>query len=83
VAELIPVIVSTHNCEDALDALPHSLAGQTDRAFKLVIADDARMWRRVRHRVHVITCCFRSKVRQANRDTFLARIDVYLHSARF
>jgi hypothetical protein len=29
VAELISVIVSIYNREDALDVLPHSLAGQT------------------------------------------------------
>jgi glycosyltransferase involved in cell wall biosynthesis len=40
VAELISVIVTTFNREDALDAVLRSLAGQTDRDFEVVVADD-------------------------------------------
>jgi len=40
VAELISVIVSTYNREDALDAVLRSLARQTDRDFEVVVADD-------------------------------------------
>jgi GT2 family glycosyltransferase len=37
---LISVIVTTYNCEDALDAVLRSLARQTDRNFEIVVADD-------------------------------------------
>ena len=40
VADLISVIVTTYNREDALDAVLRSLAGQSDRRFEVVIADD-------------------------------------------
>jgi glycosyltransferase involved in cell wall biosynthesis len=40
VAELISVIVTTYNCEDALEAVLRSLAGQTDVDFEAVVADD-------------------------------------------
>ena len=39
-AELISVIVATYNREDALDAVLRSLAGQSDRDFEVVVADD-------------------------------------------
>ncbi|HXX07511.1 MAG TPA: glycosyltransferase family 2 protein [Pseudolabrys sp.] len=39
-AELISVIVSTYNREDALDAVLRSLARQTDRNFEIIVADD-------------------------------------------
>lgn len=39
-AELISVIVTTYNREDALDAVLRSLAGQTDVDFEVVVADD-------------------------------------------
>jgi glycosyltransferase involved in cell wall biosynthesis len=39
-AELISVIVTTYNREDALDAALRSLSRQTDRYFEIVIADD-------------------------------------------
>lgn len=39
-ADLISVIVTTWNREDALDAVLRSLGGQTDRDFEVVIADD-------------------------------------------
>ena len=39
-AELISVIVTTYNREDALDAALRALAHQTDRNFEIVIADD-------------------------------------------
>ncbi len=39
-AELISVIVTTYNREDALDAVLRSLARQTDRDFEVVVADD-------------------------------------------
>ena len=39
-AELISVIVTTYNREDALDAVLRSLAGQIDRDFEVVVADD-------------------------------------------
>ena len=39
-AELISVIVSTYNREDALDAVLRSLSRQTDRGFEVVVADD-------------------------------------------
>lgn len=38
--ELISVIVSTYNREDALDAVLRALSRQTDRHFEIVIADD-------------------------------------------
>jgi glycosyltransferase involved in cell wall biosynthesis len=40
VADLISVIVTTYNREDALDAVLRSLARQTDRDFEVVVADD-------------------------------------------
>ncbi len=40
VAELISVIVTTYNREDALDAVLRSLARQTDADFEVVVADD-------------------------------------------
>jgi glycosyltransferase involved in cell wall biosynthesis len=40
VADLISVIVTTWNREDALDAVLRSLSVQTDRDFEVVIADD-------------------------------------------
>jgi glycosyltransferase involved in cell wall biosynthesis len=40
VAELISVIVTTFNREDALDAVLRSLAGQIDADFEIVVADD-------------------------------------------
>jgi glycosyltransferase involved in cell wall biosynthesis len=39
-ADLISVIVTTYNREDALDAVLRSLANQSDRNFEIVIADD-------------------------------------------
>jgi glycosyltransferase involved in cell wall biosynthesis len=39
-AELISVIVTTYNREDALDAVLRALVRQTDRHFEVVIADD-------------------------------------------
>ena len=39
-AELISVIVTTYNREDALEAVLRSLAGQIDRDFEVVVADD-------------------------------------------
>jgi glycosyltransferase involved in cell wall biosynthesis len=39
-AELISVIVTTYNREDALDAALRALAHQLDRNFEIVIADD-------------------------------------------
>ncbi len=39
-ATLISVIVTTYNREDALDAVLRALAGQSDRNFEIVIADD-------------------------------------------
>ncbi|HMF26401.1 MAG TPA: glycosyltransferase family 2 protein [Pseudolabrys sp.] len=38
--ELISVIVSTYNREDALDAVLRSLAHQSDRNFEVIVADD-------------------------------------------
>ena len=38
--ELISVIVSTYNREDALDVVLRSLARQSDRNFEIVVADD-------------------------------------------
>jgi glycosyltransferase involved in cell wall biosynthesis len=40
VAELISVIVTTYNREDALEAVLRSLAQQTDADFEVVVADD-------------------------------------------
>jgi glycosyltransferase involved in cell wall biosynthesis len=40
VAELISVIVTTYNREDALDAVLRSLAGQIDENFEVIVADD-------------------------------------------
>jgi glycosyltransferase involved in cell wall biosynthesis len=40
VAELISVIVTTYNREDALDAVLRSLAGQNDADFEVIVADD-------------------------------------------
>jgi glycosyltransferase involved in cell wall biosynthesis len=40
VAELISVIVTTYNREDALEAVLRSLAQQTDADFEAVVADD-------------------------------------------
>jgi glycosyltransferase involved in cell wall biosynthesis len=40
VAELISVIVTTYNREDALAAVLRSLAGQTDANFEVIVADD-------------------------------------------
>ena len=40
VTDLISVIVTTWNREDALDAVLRSLAVQTDRDFEVIIADD-------------------------------------------
>jgi glycosyltransferase involved in cell wall biosynthesis len=39
-AELISVIVTTYNREDALDAALRALAHQSDRDFEIVVADD-------------------------------------------
>ena len=39
-AELISVIVTTYNREDALAAVLRSLARQTDRDFEVIVADD-------------------------------------------
>ncbi len=39
-ADLISVIVTTYNREDALDAVLRSLARQTDTNFEVVVADD-------------------------------------------
>jgi glycosyltransferase involved in cell wall biosynthesis len=36
----ISVIVTTYNRPDALDAVLRALAGQTDRAFEVIVADD-------------------------------------------
>jgi glycosyltransferase involved in cell wall biosynthesis len=40
VPELISVIVTTYNREDALEAVLSALSGQTDREFEVVVADD-------------------------------------------
>ncbi len=40
VAELISVVITTYNREDALDAVLRALAGQSDRDFEVVVADD-------------------------------------------
>lgn len=39
-AELISIIVTTYNREDALAAVLRSLAGQSDRDFEVLVADD-------------------------------------------
>ena len=39
-AELISVIVTTYNREDALDAVLRSLARQGDSSFEVIVADD-------------------------------------------
>ncbi len=39
-AELISVIVTTYNREDALAAVLRSLAGQSDQDFEVIVADD-------------------------------------------
>ncbi len=39
-AELISVVVTTYNREDALDAVLRSLARQDDRDFEILVADD-------------------------------------------
>src|SRR5215475_427478 len=39
-AELISIIVTTYNREDALDAVLRSLARQSDPAFEIIVADD-------------------------------------------
>jgi glycosyltransferase involved in cell wall biosynthesis len=40
VAELISIIVTTYNREDALDAVLRSLERQSDSAFEVIVADD-------------------------------------------
>jgi glycosyltransferase involved in cell wall biosynthesis len=40
VAELISIIISTYNREDALDAVLRSLAHQSDADFEVIVADD-------------------------------------------
>jgi len=40
VAELISIIVTTHEREDALDAVLRSLAAQADENFEVIVADD-------------------------------------------
>jgi len=40
VPELISVILTTYQREDALDAVLRALAHQTDRAFEVIVADD-------------------------------------------
>jgi glycosyltransferase involved in cell wall biosynthesis len=40
VADLISIIVTTYNREDALEAVLRSLARQTDQDFEVVVADD-------------------------------------------
>jgi glycosyltransferase involved in cell wall biosynthesis len=40
VTDLVSVIVSTYNREDALDASLRSLAAQRDRGFEVIVADD-------------------------------------------
>ena len=39
-AELISIIVTTFNREDALDAVLRSLVIQSDRDFEVIVADD-------------------------------------------
>lgn len=39
-SDLISVIVTTYNREDALEAVLRSLAGQDDRDFEVIVADD-------------------------------------------
>ena len=38
--ELISVIVTTYNREDALDAVLRGLSAQTDKRFEVIVADD-------------------------------------------
>ena len=38
--DLISIIVTTYEREDALDAVLRSLARQTDRDFEVIVADD-------------------------------------------
>jgi glycosyltransferase involved in cell wall biosynthesis len=40
VADLISVIVTTYNREDALESVLRSLSRQTDRGFEVIVADD-------------------------------------------
>ena len=40
VPELISLIVTTYNREDALDAVLRGLARQSDKAFEVIVADD-------------------------------------------
>jgi glycosyltransferase involved in cell wall biosynthesis len=40
VTELLSIIVTTYNREDALDAVLRSLARQTDTAFEIIVGDD-------------------------------------------
>jgi glycosyltransferase involved in cell wall biosynthesis len=40
VTELISIVVTTYNREDALDAVLRSLARQKDAAFEIIVADD-------------------------------------------
>jgi GT2 family glycosyltransferase len=40
VSELISIIVTTYNREDALDAVLRSLSRQADRNFEVIAADD-------------------------------------------
>ena len=40
VPDLISVIVTTYNREDALEAVLSSLSRQSDRGFEVVVADD-------------------------------------------
>jgi glycosyltransferase involved in cell wall biosynthesis len=40
VPDLISVIVPTYNREDALDSVLRALAGQSDRGFEVIVADD-------------------------------------------
>src|SRR5262249_3349059 len=40
VSDLISIIVTTYNREDALDAVLRSLAQQSDPAFEIIVADD-------------------------------------------
>ena len=49
-AELISVIVTTYNREDALDAVLRSLAGQIDADFEVIVADDGSGFRHRRAR---------------------------------
>ena len=38
--DLISVIVTTYDREDALDAVLRALSRQTDRGFEVIVADD-------------------------------------------